>query len=108
MSDHVVLQQAELDRVWQTIDPFLFSVHHNDDHPEGDDELGPCAPLVGRNIGMDFSGQDGWSMYHGHDYQETHFGGWPWDADDPHHGQERRRFVRHADGRVEELAGSGN
>jgi quercetin 2,3-dioxygenase len=39
-----------------------------------------------------------------HDYQETGFGGWPWPTDDPHHGDEVRRFARHADGRVEELA----
>ena len=62
--DDLVLQQVTLDRVWQTVDPFLFCVHHDDDYPEGDEELGPCAPLVGRNIGMDFSGRDGWSMYH--------------------------------------------
>jgi hypothetical protein len=41
-----------------------------------------------------------------HDYQETHFGGWPWDAQDPNHGHEVRRFARHADGKVEELAAS--
>jgi quercetin 2,3-dioxygenase len=40
------------------------------------------------------------------DYQETWFGGWPWPADDPNHGPELRRFARHADGRVEELAAS--
>jgi redox-sensitive bicupin YhaK (pirin superfamily) len=39
------------------------------------------------------------------DYQRTGFGGWPWDADAPHHGAERGRFARHADGRVEERAG---
>ena len=60
-----VLEIVELGRVWQTVDPFLFCVHHDDDYPEGDEELGPCAPLSGRNIGMDFSGRDGWSMYHG-------------------------------------------
>jgi quercetin 2,3-dioxygenase len=38
-----------------------------------------------------------------HDYHETHFGGWPWPADDPNHGAELRRFARHADGRVEQL-----
>jgi quercetin 2,3-dioxygenase len=84
--DDVVLQQVELDRVWQTIDPFLFCVHHNDDYPEGDEELGPCAPLVGRNIGMDFSGQDGWSMYHG-----SLVPGFP---QHPHRGFETISFMR--------------
>ncbi len=37
------------------------------------------------------------------DYRETGFGGWPWDADDPHHGPTAGRFARHADGRVERL-----
>lgn len=35
------------------------------------------------------------------DYQETRFGGWPWESDDPHHGPSAPRFARHADGRVE-------
>ena len=39
------------------------------------------------------------------DYQRTGFGGWPWADDAPHHGSERGRFARHADGRVEERAG---
>jgi redox-sensitive bicupin YhaK (pirin superfamily) len=38
------------------------------------------------------------------DYYETQFGGWPWPVNDPNHGHELRRFARHADGRVEELA----
>jgi redox-sensitive bicupin YhaK (pirin superfamily) len=50
---------------WPTADPFLFCVHHNDHFPPGNDDLGPKASLVGRNIGSDFSGKDGWSMYHG-------------------------------------------
>ena len=86
MPDDVVLQQVALDRVWQTVDPFLFCVHHNDDYPEGDEELGPCAPLVGRDIGMDFSGRDGWSMYHG-----SLVPGFP---QHPHRGFETISFMR--------------
>lgn len=84
--DDLVLQQVALDRVWQTVDPFLFCVHHDDDFPEGDDEFGPCAPLVGRNIGQDFSGRDGWSMYHGTDVP-----GFP---QHPHRGFETISFMR--------------
>lgn len=47
------------------MDPFLFAVHHDDDYPAGNDELGPAASLDGREIGMDFAGKDGWRMYHG-------------------------------------------
>ncbi len=50
---------------WPTLDPFLFCVHHNDAYPAGNGAFGPTASLVGRNIGQDFSGKDGWSMYHG-------------------------------------------
>jgi hypothetical protein len=35
------------------------------------------------------------------DYRATRFGGWPWPSDGPVHGEERARFARHADGRVE-------
>jgi redox-sensitive bicupin YhaK (pirin superfamily) len=50
---------------WVTADPFLFCVHHNDHYPAGNDRMGPIAALDGRPIGADFSGKDGWSMYHG-------------------------------------------
>ena len=50
---------------WPTIDPFLFCVHHVDDYPAGNGKLGPVASLTGRDLGQDFAGQDGWSMYHG-------------------------------------------
>ena len=49
---------------WETIDPFLFCVHHDDAYPAGNDRLGPDAPLDDRDLGQDFSA-DGWSMYHG-------------------------------------------
>ena len=51
---------------WPTLDPFLFCVHHKDDYPKGNEAMGPDAPLSGRQIGSDFAGKDGWSMYHGH------------------------------------------
>ncbi|MEM6297122.1 MAG: pirin family protein [Bacteroidota bacterium] len=33
------------------------------------------------------------------DYQQTQFGGWPWEQNDPVHQTEHRRFARHADGK---------
>ncbi len=79
---------------WPTTDPFLFCVHHLDHYPAGDARMGPRAPLTGRDIGMDFSGRDGWSMYHG-----TVVPGFP---QHPHRGFEtvtytRRGFVDHSD-----------
>jgi len=50
---------------WETADPFLFCVHHDDAYPAGDEHLGPVADLDGRDLGQDFSRKDGWSMYHG-------------------------------------------
>ncbi len=50
---------------WQTPDPFLFCVHHDDRYPHGNEVMGPNASLAGRNMGMDFEGKDGWRMYHG-------------------------------------------
>ena len=50
---------------WPTLDPFLFCVHHRDDYPHGNAQLGPEASLAGRTIGQDFAGKDGWNMYHG-------------------------------------------
>src|SRR5690606_32160669 len=48
------------------IDPFIFAAYHQDHYPRGNGRLGPDSALLrGRDIGMDFSGQDGWSMYHG-------------------------------------------
>ena len=50
---------------WQTLDPFIFCVHHRDAFPKGNDAMGPATELTGRNIGQDFSGKEGWNMYHG-------------------------------------------
>ncbi len=50
---------------WETQDPFLFCVHHEDNYPKGNKDLGPDASLEGRNIGQDFTLKDGWRMYHG-------------------------------------------
>jgi quercetin 2,3-dioxygenase len=50
---------------WETQDPFLFCVHHQDNYPAGNELMGPAASLHGRNLGQDFTTKDGWRMYHG-------------------------------------------
>ena len=60
-----IVQVEPLGFPWQTIDPFLFCVHHDDAYPAGNGRFGPAASLAGRDIGQDFGGKDGWSMYHG-------------------------------------------
>lgn len=51
---------------WQTQDPFLFCVHHQDFYPKGNDVMGPAATLKGRALGQDFApNKEGWRMYHG-------------------------------------------
>ena len=89
-----VLQVVELGFRWPTIDPFLFCVHHDDAYPRSNGKLGPEASLAGRDIGQDFSGAGGWSMYHGQTVP-----GFP---QHPHRGFEtvtyvRKGFVDHAD-----------
>ncbi len=51
--------------VWETADPFLFCVHHEDKFPKGNEVMGPAVSLEGRNIGDDFIIKDGFRMYHG-------------------------------------------
>jgi len=65
MNNKVIQQVTPLGFTWETHDPFLFSVHHLDTYPEGNDELGPAVSLAGRNMGQDFEPKDGWRMYHG-------------------------------------------
>jgi redox-sensitive bicupin YhaK (pirin superfamily) len=79
---------------WKTPDPFLFCVHHDDQYPAGNEHMGPNASLMGRDIGQDFEGKDGWRMYHG---QEV-----PGFPEHPHRGFEtvtvvRRGLLDHSD-----------
>ncbi|UXH80705.1 pirin family protein [Roseateles amylovorans] len=61
-----IVSVAPLGMPWETLDPFLFCVHHDDAYPPGNGRYGPDpALLAGRQIGSDFSGKNGWSMYHG-------------------------------------------
>jgi hypothetical protein len=93
-STDLVLGVTPLGFPWETSDPFLFCVHHDDAYPPGNDQLGPAAPLAGRAIGQDFDGRSGWRMYHG-----TAVPGFP---QHPHRGFEtvtvaRRGFIDHSD-----------
>lgn len=80
---------------WETNDPFLFCVHHEDNFPKGNDKMGPDSSLLaGRQIGSDFHLKDGWRMYHGKTIP-----GFP---GHPHRGFEtitvvRKGMVDHAD-----------
>src|SRR4051812_33872195 len=65
MTEDVVRKVEPLTFPWQTPDPFLFCVFHDDAYPAGNANLGPAASLAGRAIGSDFAGKDGWRMYHG-------------------------------------------
>ena len=60
-----VVQTVALGPQWPTVDPFLFCAHHDDAYPAGNDVLAPAVPIDDRDLGQDFSGTDGWSMYHG-------------------------------------------
>jgi redox-sensitive bicupin YhaK (pirin superfamily) len=95
MRDPVLATRALGNPPWPTLDPFLFCVHHNDAYPAGNDAFGvPPAMLSGRNMGSDFSGQQGFSMYHGEEVP-----GFP---AHPHRGFEtvtlaRRGYIDHSD-----------
>ncbi|MDH5603193.1 MAG: pirin family protein, partial [Cyclobacteriaceae bacterium] len=65
MSNNALIDIEPLGFPWKTKDPFLFCAHHADKYPKGNDLLGPAVSLAGRSLGSDFSGKDGWSMYHG-------------------------------------------
>ena len=95
MQDDAVLSVKPLgDMPWETLDPFLFCVHHDDAYPAGNAQMGPATSLAGRDIGRDFAGKDGWRMYHGDTIP-----GFP---QHPHRGFEtvtivRRGLIDHSD-----------
>ena len=94
MPESPVLEVVELGFQWQGLDPFIMTMHHLDTYGEGNEHQGPVTPLHGRRIGSDFSGVDGWSMYHGDVVP-----GFP---QHPHRGFEtvtvvRRGYVDHSD-----------
>ena len=62
---HPILHTLPLGQRWPTLDPFLFCVYHDDAYPAANADMSPAASLAGRDSGQDFSGKDGWSMYHG-------------------------------------------
>lgn len=80
---------------WETQDPFLFCVHHEDQFPKGNEQMGPDPEYFkGRHMGDDFIIKDGFRMYHGKKVP-----GFP---GHPHRGFEtitvvRRGLVDHAD-----------
>lgn len=90
-----ILKMFNLGFQWATLDPFLFCVHHDDDFPKGNGQLGVDPMLLkSRPLGNDFEPKDGFRMYHGHDVP-----GFPVH---PHRGFEtitivRKGYVDHAD-----------
>ena len=66
MSMSSILNIQALGFPWQTLDPFLFCAYHRDEYPAGNDRMGVAfEALRGRNVGQDFTLQDGYRMYHG-------------------------------------------
>src|SRR5262245_55756196 len=60
-----VLETRPLGFPWETADPFLFCVHHDDAYPAGNERMGPVVSLEGRPLGQDFEIKDGFRTYHG-------------------------------------------
>ncbi|MEZ4892622.1 MAG: hypothetical protein R2778_06355 [Saprospiraceae bacterium] len=63
-----ILHVKPMGFMWDTLDPFLFCVHHEDHFPKGNEEMGPAVSLKGRSLGDDFIIKDGFRMYHGKKY----------------------------------------
>lgn len=86
MENSAIKNIIKLGFPWQTQDPFLFCVHHEDFYPAGNSELGPKESIQGRMIGQDFDPNQKWRMYHG-----TKVPGFP---AHPHRGFETVTVVR--------------
>ncbi|MES2764073.1 MAG: pirin family protein [Bacteroidota bacterium] len=90
-----ILNTKPLGFQWETADPFLFCVHHEDNFPNGNEQMGPDSKhFAGRHLGDDFIIKDGFRMYHGKSVP-----GFP---GHPHRGFEtitvvRKGIVDHAD-----------
>ncbi|MFC2114172.1 pirin family protein [Bacteroidota bacterium] len=94
MKNDIIIRTRPLGFQWETANPFLFCVHHDDVYPRANSEFGPASSLAGRNIGNDFVMKEGWRMYHGQKIP-----GFPVH---PHRGFEtvtivRKGFIDHAD-----------
>src|SRR5213594_744077 len=87
MSDDPVRKVKPLGFPWETADPFLFCVHHQDHYPAGNAEMGPAASLDGHALGEDFAPSSEWRMYHG--------GVVPGFPQHPHRGFETVTIMRH-------------
>ncbi|MDF2448356.1 MAG: hypothetical protein K0R26_860 [Bacteroidota bacterium] len=92
---NAILNIKPLGFQWETQDPFLFCVHHEDTFPPGNANMGLDKKyLTGRSPGDDFITKDGFRMYHGKSVP-----GFP---GHPHKGFEtitivRKGIVDHAD-----------
>jgi redox-sensitive bicupin YhaK (pirin superfamily) len=90
-----IISTSPLGFQWETTDPFLFCVHHEDAFPKGNEVMGPDeSHYKGRHLGDDFIIKDGFRMYHGKTVP-----GFP---GHPHRGFEtitvvRKGIVDHAD-----------
>src|SRR5664279_3132340 len=60
MAADPILAVKPLGFPWETADPFLLCVHHDDAYPQGNETMGPAGSLAGRALGQDFAGKDGW------------------------------------------------
>lgn len=64
-NNNPIIRTKPLGFQWETADPFLFCVHHEDKFPKGNDVMGPAVSLKDRSLGDDFITKDGFRMYHG-------------------------------------------